>query len=106
MDTVSGTVMVAITSAGVLRTTSPKPEVVAAVLMASIMLDAKDASAAAVARLSATASHEEPHATTYVIVKEEPLWRRRLPDGPAMLAVVATPLLWDMSAESSVSTAP
>lgn len=53
MDTVSGTVMVAITSAGVLRTTSPKPEVVAAVLMASMMLDAKDASAAAVARLCA-----------------------------------------------------
>jgi hypothetical protein len=65
MDTVSGTVMVAITSAGVLRTTLPKPDDVAAVLIAAIMLDAKDVSAAAAARVciaaTATACLEQPY---------------------------------------------
>ena len=41
IDTVSGTVMLAITSAGVLSTTLLKPELAAAVLMAAIMLFAK-----------------------------------------------------------------
>jgi len=57
MDTVSGTEMVAITSAGVLSTTSPNPDDVAAVLMASMMLDANDTSVAAVARLCVATNH-------------------------------------------------
>jgi len=64
IDTVSGTVMLAITSAGVLSTTLLKPELAAAVLMAAIMLFAKAGLVDAADRLSATASQDAPHATT------------------------------------------
>lgn len=57
MDTVSGTEMVAITSEGVLSTTLPNPEDVAAVLMASMILAAKDSSVWAVARLCVANNH-------------------------------------------------
>lgn len=65
--TVSGTVMDAATSAGVLKTALANPEAAAVDATASIMADAKsspDVPAAMSARVLATLSHSVPHEMT------------------------------------------